>query len=321
MKNELSAKLTMTRYEAIEQFFNELLGNLHDIKAEVMANHALQNNVHPDDFVVLHDGRFYREYRTDVYAVNKIDDAWLHQLLQLRLSRSGLYDLVPEGLFHQSHTGTRSNAATELAAQSRLDRKKELAARKFFQPLEHSLFSQRVGLEQEEEILLAGMDNGLLNDYFFTFWEFPEALNKTSAMLLVWLLPYTHAIAGDINLMQKCLEMLLQEKVTIEQVTPAECVAPGKDNSLGAGELGNDFVCGQTFSEDFPCLQYNIGPLQQSKPVDYVSGGDNDLLLQVFNNYFAPAEADIIINVEVDRTRFLVELNAAESPILGFSAL
>jgi len=311
----------MTRQEAIETFFNELSGSLHDIKAEVMANHALQNNVHPDDFVVLHDGRFYREYRTDVYAVNKIDDAWLHQLLQLRLSRSGLYDLVPEGLFHQSHTGTKSNSATELAAQSRIDRKKEMAARKFFQPVENSLFRQRVLLEQEEENLLAGMDNGLLNDYFFTFWEFPEALNKTSAMLLVLLLPYAHAIAGDIELMQNCLEILLQEKVTIEQVTPADCVAPGKDNSLGIGELGNDFVCGQTFSEDYPCLQYNIGPLQQSKPVDYVSGGDNDLLLEVFNNYFAPAEADIIINVEVDRTRALVELNADESPILGFSAI
>jgi hypothetical protein len=311
----------MTRQDAIEQFFNELSGNLHDIKAEVMANHALQNNVHPDDFVVLHDGRFYREYRPDVYALNKIDDAWLHQLLQLRLSRSGLYDLVPEGLFHQSYTGTKSNAATELAAQSRIDRKKEMAARKFFQPVENSLFRQRVLLEQEEENLLAGMDNGLLNDYFFTFWEFPEALNRTSAMLLVLLLPYAHAIAGDLELMQKCLEILLQEKVTIEQVTPANCVAPGKDNSLGMGELGNDFVCGQTFLEDYPCLQYNIGPLQQSKPVDYVSGGDNDLLLQVFNNYFAPAEADIIINVEVDRSRALVELNAEESPILGFAAI
>jgi hypothetical protein len=318
---EANSSLTMTRQDAIEQFFNELSGNLHDIKAEVMANHALQNNVHPDDFVVLHDGRFYREYRTDVYAINKIDDAWLHQLLQLRLSRSGLYDLVPEGLFHQSYTGTQSNAATELAAQSRIDRKKELAARKFFQPVENSLFRQRVLLEQEEENLLAGIDNGLLNDYFFTFWEFPETLNKSSAMLLVLLLPYAHVIAGDPKLMQKSLEILLQEKVTIEQVTPADCIAPGKDNSLGTGELGNDFVCGQTFMEDYPCLQYNIGPLQNSKPVDYVTNGDNDVLLQVFNNYFAPAEADIIINVEVDRTRVLVELNAAESPILGFAAI
>ncbi len=312
----------MDRQNAIEHFFNELAGNLHDIKAEALANQALQNDLHPDDFVVLPDGRFYREYRTDLYAFNKIDDSRLHQLLQLRLSRSGLYDLVPEGLFHQPYNGSRPiSSAAEMAAHSRNDRKKELAARKFFQPIENSFFSQRVMLEREEENLFAGMDSGLLNDYFFSFWEFPEALNKTSAMLLVLLLPYAHAIAGDIGLMRDCLEILLQEDVTIRLVSSADCGAPGDACSLGIGELGNDLVCGQTFTEDYPCLQYNIGPLQNTKPVDYVTGGDNDLLLQVFNNYFAPAEADIIINVEVDRTRALVELDSAESPILGYAVI
>jgi hypothetical protein len=312
----------MDRQNAIEHFFNELAGNLHDIKAEALANQALQNDLHPDDFVVLPDGRFYREYRTDLYAFNKIDDSRLHQLLQLRLSRAGLYDLVPEGLFHQPYNGARPiSSAAEMAAHSRNDRKKELAARKFFQPIENSFFSQQVILEREEENLFAGMDSGLLNDYFFSFWEFPEALNKTSAMLLVLLLPYAHAIAGDIGLMQDCLKILLQENVTISLVPAADCLAPGNACSLGIGELGNDLVCGQTFTEDYPCLQYNIGPLQNTKPIDYVTGGDNDLLLQVFNNYFAPAEADIIINVEVDRTRALVELDATESPILGYAVI
>jgi hypothetical protein len=312
----------MTRHDAIEKFFNELSGNLYDIRAEALANQALQHQVHPDDFVVLHDGRFYREYRPDLYAIDRIDDSRLHQLLQLRLSRSGLYDLVPEGLFHQSFNDARSgNSAGEMAAQSRNDRKKELAARKFFQPIENSFFRQRMLLEQEEENLLAGMDSGLLNDYFFSFWEFPDGLNRTSAMLLVLILPYAHAIAGDPGLMQQCLEILLQEQVTIAVVSPDDLMAPGNASCLGIGELGNDLVCGQSFTEDYPCLEYTIGPLQNSKPADYCAGGDNDLLLQVFNNYFAPAEADIRITVEVDRSKSLVELNADESPILGFAVI
>lgn len=312
----------MTRHDTIEKFFSELSANLYDIKAEALANQALRHNVHADDFVVLNDGRFYREYRPDVYAIDRIDDARLHQLLQLRLSRSGLYDLVPEGLFHQPFNGAKSNnSAADMAAQSRIDRKKELEARKFFQPIENSFFRQRVLLEQEEENLLAGMDSGLLNDYFFSFWGFPEALNRTSAMLLVLILPYAHAIAGDPGLMQTCLGILLQENVTISLVSPGDLKAPGNANGLGIGELGNDMVCGQTFSEDYPCLEYAIGPLQNSKPADYCPGGDNDLLLQVFNDYFAPAEADIIINVEVDRTKSLVELDADESPILGFAVI
>jgi hypothetical protein len=285
-------------------------------------NQALQNNLHPDDLVTLPDGRFYREYRTDVYNIDKIDDSRLHQLLQLRLSRSGLYDLVPEGVFHQSYTTAKAtSSAAELAAQSRADKKKELAARKFFQPVENSFFSQRLMLEQQEENLLAGIDNGLLNDYFFTFWEFPATLNKTSAMLLVLLLPYAHVIAGDPVLMRDALEILLQEKVTISMITPAELLAPSNASGLGMGELGNDMVCGHTFMEDYPCLQYNIGPLQNSKPVDYVTGGDHDILLQVFNNYFAPVEADIIIEVGVDRLKAPVELSEDENPILGYAVL
>jgi hypothetical protein len=311
----------MTRKDAIETFYNELSARLHDIKAETLVNQALQNNLHPDDFVAMHDGRFVREYRPDLYDVNKVEDSRLLQLLQLRLSRSGLYDLVPEGLFHQSYTGKPSTSAAEMAAQSRNDRKKEQAARKFFQPIENSIFRQQLMIEQQEENILAGINNGLLNDYFFTFWEFPEGLNKTSAMLLVLLLPYAHAIAGDLSLMQDCLKILLQENVTISMVQPADCAAPATASELGTGELGNDMVCGHSFNEDYPCLQYFIGPLQHSKPVDYVTGGDNDLLLQVFNNYFAPFEADIIIEVEVDRSRALVELSEDESPILGYAVL
>lgn len=312
----------MNRHNAIETFFKELSGILPDIKAETLVNQALHNKLHPDDIVARHDGRFMREYRTDVYDVEEIDDSRLHQLIQLSLSRSGLYDLVPEGLFHQSYTSAKANnSATELAAQSRIDRKKELAARKFFQPIENSFFRQQVMIEQQEENILAGVDNGLLNDYFFSFWEFPEGLNKTSAMLLVLLLPYAHEIAGNLALMQDCLEILLQETVTISLVPPADLEAPVTASDLGMGELGNDMVCGHTFNEDYPCLQYTIGPLQHSKPVDYVTGGDNDLLLQVFNNYFAPVEADIIIEVEVDRSRALVELSEDDSPILGYAVL
>jgi hypothetical protein len=225
-------------------------------------------------------------------------------------------------LFHQPFAARKGgNSATELAAYSRLDRKKEMAARRFFQPVENGFFHQRVQIESVEEQLLSGIDKGLLNDYFFTFWDFPHNLNKTSAMLLVLLLPHAHDIVGNLELMQDCLEILLQENVQVSLVSPGIQTAPGSDSILGMGALGNDFICGQTFEEDYPCLQYDIGPLQNSKPAEYVAGGENEVLLQVFNNYFAPAEADVVVHVEVDREKALVELNAAESPILGYATI
>ena len=77
-----------SRKEAIEKFFTELNGNIYDIKAEALVNQALHFAMNPDDFVVMNDGRFYREYRNDVYAVTQTEDASLHQWLQLHLSLS-----------------------------------------------------------------------------------------------------------------------------------------------------------------------------------------------------------------------------------------
>src|SRR3712207_2627262 len=93
----------------IEKYYNELLNNIHDIRGEALVNQALQQQIQPDDIVILNDGRFYREYRQDVYAIDQIEDSWLHQLLQLHLSRSGIYDLLPEGLFHQPAADRQSN--------------------------------------------------------------------------------------------------------------------------------------------------------------------------------------------------------------------
>lgn len=306
----------------INGFFNELSGLRYDIKCEALINQALKHGVRQDDLVVINDGRFFREYRNDVYTLQRIEDSWRRELLQLHLSRGGMYDLLPEGLFHQPAADRKANEHVgEMAAASRQDRKKEMAARKFFQPLENSYFLQRVELEMEEENLLTGMNTGLLNDYFFHFWGFPEGLDKGQAVLLVLLLPYAHEIAGNRTFMQQCLEILLQEKVEIRRVGPRISLAENITSDLGSRRLGNDMVCGNSFTEDYPCLQYIIGPLQSTGPTEYLPGGGNELLLQVFNNYFAPVEADILIEVEVDQEKAFLQLDAEEGPILGYSSI
>jgi hypothetical protein len=303
----------------IEKLFEELTTNHYDIRAEALIAQVMQQ-VGAGNIVAVNDGRFFREYRKDLYAVNRIEDSWKHQLLQLRLSRTGLYDLLPEGLFHQPAGENRSDAVSAMVAYSRRDKKKEASARKFFQPLENSFFLQRVQLEKEETQLLSGIDSGLLTDYFFDFWGFPEGLNRNCGALLVLLLPYAHEIAGDPALMQDCLQILLQEKVTVRQAPPSWSYADEQEVGLGGLALGNDMVCGSQFWEDHTCLQYDIGPLQNSFPSEYVPGGESDLVLEVFNNYFAPADADITINIEVDREKALIRLDEEHSPILGYSS-
>lgn len=310
----------MNNSEQIEKLLQELEVLETDIRAEALVNQAVQQVGH-DDIVTTQDGRFYREYRHDLYETSRIGDQWHRERLQLHLSRAGIYDLLPEGLFHQpvsTHTG---NSATEMAAVSRVDKKKETETRRFFQPVENSFFHQRVQIEKEETELLAGADDGALADFLFRFWELPPSLNRQSAALLIRLLPHAHIITGNLVLMQQSLQILLQEEVAITQAIPRISEAAAQSKGLGALELGNDMVCGMRFWEDYTCLQYDIGPLQSTPAAAYIEGGAQDLLIGVFNSYFTPAEADIYISVEVDRTKAAITLSEQESPILGYSSV
>jgi hypothetical protein len=65
--------------ETIEKFYKELSENITDIKAEALINQATKQDIQPEHIVISNDGRFYREYRQDVYKINQVEDNWLHQ--------------------------------------------------------------------------------------------------------------------------------------------------------------------------------------------------------------------------------------------------
>lgn len=58
-------------------------------------------------------------------------------------------------------------------------------------------------------------------------------------------------------------------------------------------------VCGEQFMEDYPMLEFTIGPLQRSQVTDYLKGGRLFTLLQTFYRFFVPAGVGAMLNIEV----------------------
>src|SRR5438445_12746739 len=109
-----------TMQKDINGFFNELSGSLYDIKCEALVNQALKHGIRSGDMVVINDGRFFREYRNDVYTLQRIEDCCRRELLQLYLARAGWYGLSPTGLIHQPAADRKANQqAGELGAPTR----------------------------------------------------------------------------------------------------------------------------------------------------------------------------------------------------------
>jgi hypothetical protein len=313
----------MENRETIQKTACELQQRSTDIKAEVWLNQAIDNGLLPSDVVVLNNRFFEREFTQDISNTNIVEADWLNHYLEVQLSRPGLYDMLPEGLFFQPKAADmqRVLSVAEMAAQYRANKIKEREIRRFFQPLENEFFHQQVQLEREEMRLLDGLKEGKLNRFFLQFWDLPEALDTSLAISLLLLLPYAHQIAGNIGLMQQALSLMLQEPVFIKRGRPQPTAVNDLVQPLGMQALGDTMVCGTEFMEDYPVLEYQVGPLKNSTVTSYLTGGENELLIQTFNRFFAPLDADITVEIEIEKSSATMEMSETVQPILGYTSV
>jgi len=301
-----------------------LPGPVHGLKAETLVASAIAAGYPREDFVVSAERYFERAYTGDIVSAALVEDEWLRSFVRIRLSRPGFYDMLPEGLFFQPAGGeyNRSMGVAEMAAAYRRDKTREKGIRNFFLPFEHAAFFQQLQLDEGERALLQELGQGLLHRYFRKFWDLPEALSDAAAGYFILLIPYAHRICGDLSLMEPCLELLLQEKVSISKIAPGT-TAIGRDMEKGLGQqsLGDDMVCGNSFMEEYPAFRYHIGPLDQGNVSAYLPGGALYTVLETFNRFFVPTEASTETAIAIDMQGAGMTLGPGREPILGYSSM
>lgn len=309
----------MGEQKLIEKLQQEMQNAPVDIRAEVQLQLAKEKGLQPAQFMVSCSHSFRREYSRDMTGSVVRDDNGWQPLLEIFLSRTGIYDLLPESLFFQAGDSRRASLA-DLTTDYRENKKKEAAIRRFFQPLEHDFFLLRMHMEEEETSLLNGLQSGILNEYFIRFWDLPVGIPRILLAPLVLLLPHAYKIAGNTGLTAQGLSLILKEQVSITNSSTWQTAATGTfPPVLGEGVLGLDTMCGDTFYEETPVFNIEIGPLQRSHVREYLEGGHRALVLETFNRFFIPVGIDIVVNVLVSPEKRHITLSKEAEPILGYS--
>jgi hypothetical protein len=310
----------MKKFEKIAYDFNTIPA---DIRAEVLLAQCIESGLVQKEFAVQADGFFYRTYVHDLYETKVDDQNKSIKFLSLHLSRPGLYDALPEGLFFQAEAGGRkAKTAAEMAEEYRLNKKKEKEIRKFFAPFENEFFLHTLQNETIESNLLQGLRSGWLKEYFIDFWGLPPDMPVNAALVMVMFLPYVHIIAGNLEATVGVLEKIINEPVRIDLKYSYDNAGFSDYNVLGRFTLGSELVCGKSFREQFPIVSVNIGPLQKTKGYQYVNGGNYFSLLQVFYNYFVPANAEVKTSILLKSKAEKLILNKNEdAPLLGISSV
>jgi predicted component of type VI protein secretion system len=154
------------------------------------------------------------------------------------------------------------------------------------------------------------------------FWGISPSIPQMLMTPLIELLPHAHKIAGNLAITTQCLENILQEKVSSQKVSaPVTQVETDYIYELGTGQLGMGMVIGEQFKEDFPLVEFTIGPLCNSQIHDYLEGGKREEFLKTFYNFFLPVEADVITRVKVAEGKQYMILKTEEEPVLGYSSV
>ncbi|PID68427.1 MAG: hypothetical protein CR968_01795 [Flavobacteriia bacterium] len=287
-----------------DKIVEELNTVYENIKAESLIIELQKAGAIEDEFVIHNKSSFKRGYRRDVLAQKQLDDS----KLLLELSRDGIYDSLPEGVFHKNN----ENQNTSYNYKRQQKKKEEENSRLFFSPIENELFGQSIKVEKNEQKLLEDFYN-TNNDFVLKFWNLDNHRNNKYILKMIKLLPHCHKISGDLNLIRLSLQKILNNEVQITKSFRNLDIKPKKGKEV----LGvNTITKTPKLNVAVPFIEVGIGPVS----IDYFKKNHEIIMdfLKIFYNYFLPLELQV-------ETKFFsndkekLKLNKNNAPILGVS--
>jgi hypothetical protein len=317
---------------SVRQLLARLRRQPFDLRLEAVMAELLAQGYEFEDFLVRPVGLFARRYRRDLGEVYDEPFERRHRTVVrtvLEVHREGLYDALPQQVFHQPGTSTGPAAGIqEMAEDSRAQRRREKATRLFFLPFEQEFFRFRVGIEQEERRYFTSLAAHWYNEALARFWGLAEAgLPPAVLTNLVYLLPLACNMVGDLPRTRHCFESVLGQPVQLRVLPPQRHLLPASATSalptsgtLGHLALGTDLVLGGDYQETLPALEISLQNLSVPELEAYLTGAWPAKALALLCEYFIAFETDVVIRYEMATTEPVFQLaDGDQAPILGFT--
>lgn len=285
--------MDLSRLDEISLYINQLS---FDLKAEMLVAVLAEQRVDLREILAAFDGQLKRVWSRDIAwsAVDHLETGDI--MLSLHLNRDGIYDVLPEALFHNNY-GNEDQSAKEMAKDSMKMRSEEKEIRSFFQPFENEIFLQRVQLAMKENQLFKNINAEFLTAMIPYFWKVEKDLPENYIVRMKKLLPLVDQITGDFYLTAQSLEFILNEKVIIANF------AEDSDNDtltdfhhsgvLNQSLLGINTIAGKLDNDFINHLLCSIGPITNTETCGLVKKGTMSRFLDCFYSYFVPFEIEV----------------------------
>jgi hypothetical protein len=296
-----------------------------DFKAEVIAAELVDSGVPLDLILILMLGGSKRPYRKDVEEITEDISEYDHkEYTQVKTHKEGIYDKLPQGLFHSPTVAKSANAEEEILLAMKRHHIEEANARKFFLPFEASINNLRIQIALHENRLDKRLESNDLIDIFSKHWNIFKWLDARQANIFLHLLPLIHEVRDDLSVAATIFELFFQipVQISIENALPVKPETPAF-SSFNDAVLGINFTTGNTlFYTGEDEIKISIGPMESSNLQQFISGDNNEKILELLCDYLMPAHLDVNIEyklLDADRTTRLTDSDNSNNSSLGLS--
>lgn len=293
-----------------------------DFLAEIMAAEMIKGGFSPERLYFRALGTFRRPVGRDVESLELFTP---HEnaspFVHIEVNREGLYDMLPESIFHFREKKDPRNEKTAILESIKKVREEEADARKFFGPFENEFYHLRLLVELKKRMLLqAGADHD--NRVFFeSVYGNSALLDDQQVLALLYILPLVHRVRGDLKNMALCIKTLIRQQVYIHlKKYNNENHYSGNIPGLGTALLGVDSVTGPEFVSGDSFYEIHISELPGAEVKHFLEDGFYYAILSYLCKYLFPAGAEYNFVLHIRKEdRYPVLSGDEKESYLGFN--
>lgn len=294
-----------------------------DYKAAVLAAELIENGTPPEQLFIWPTGGGLRNFSKDVIAIERfIPEQGFADLLCIKSSREGLYDMLPEGLFHQGTAYSATTNTDEIVDQIKRHRQEEKETRLFFLPFEAEINFLRIVTELYENRVDKKTSYADLVNIFRPQWEIFQYLDLHQANTFLHFIPLLNEARGNFPFFENMLSLLLQTDVQVSlQPLPPAPPAPNEGCELGMARLGVDLVAGSQFNEGADEIVIALGPLPAPDAVAFLPGSVNNTIIRLLSDYCLPADLEVRVDIQLQPAARRMDMSpGSANNVLGYTA-
>lgn len=272
-----------------------------DFKSEVFASMLIDNGIDIESIVFTRAGNSRSNISKDIeeviekYIMTGIEEKYV----EIKTNRRGIYDSLPEGLFHASVFPNKIKGKEEIIEEIKQHRNEEFFIRRFFSLFENEIDRKLAHVSHYE--LIFDKKNTYRNyvNIFLSYFPIIKLMPTRNALLFLKILPHIYTIRTNFQEVGEAIGLIVDAPVEIVTYKKKQALPSTKKNRLNRMNLGYDSALVGEYDDGKPAICIHIGKISAREAYKFIADNDFYKIVYALADIFFEADIEISIKISV----------------------